>query len=93
MYRWMHAMGFTRDLSRKTYYVDGHEKPEQQEHRAKFITTYMTEIEPRCHRWVQLSMKELDRMECNTIILNKGFRYQDKGTDMVEFHVDDHEEL
>jgi hypothetical protein len=27
--RWMHDLGFKRDSAKKSYYVDGHEKPEQ----------------------------------------------------------------
>jgi hypothetical protein len=26
---WVHWMGFERDSTKKSYYVDGHEKPEQ----------------------------------------------------------------
>ena len=31
--QWLHTMGFTYSTKRKLYMVDGHEHPEQQEHR------------------------------------------------------------
>ena len=34
--RWLHTMGFTYSTKQKLYMVDGHEHPEQQEHRTKF---------------------------------------------------------
>ena len=60
---WMHAMGFKQDTAKKCYYVDGHEKPKQQRHCTKFISEYLTKIEPRCHRWIQLSNKEFDTVK------------------------------
>jgi hypothetical protein len=32
--RWVHQMGFKRDTAKKSSYVDGHERPEQQHHRS-----------------------------------------------------------
>ena len=55
--RWVCWMGFEQDSTKKSYYVDGHEKPEQVLHRAQFIKTYLTEIEPRCHRWISRSRR------------------------------------
>jgi hypothetical protein len=51
----MHAMGFKQDMAKKCYYVEGHEKPEQQKHRSKFLDEYLTRIEPRCHRGVSVN--------------------------------------
>jgi hypothetical protein len=61
--KWVHSLGFKGDSAKKSYYVDGHEKPEQQEHRAQFINQYLTKIEPRCHRWVQLTVDELQQIK------------------------------
>ena len=58
--KWMHAMGFKRDTAKKCYYVDGHEKTEQQKHRSKFLHEYLKRIEHRCHRWFQLNIEELN---------------------------------
>ena len=76
--------------------MDGHEKPEQQRHRTKFISEYLTKIEPRCHRWIQLSNKEFDTVKeqlGQSKLLNKGYQYKCCGVEMIEFHVDDHEYL
>ena len=35
--RWLHTMGFIYSTKRKSYMVDGHEHPEHQEHRTRFI--------------------------------------------------------
>ncbi len=95
--KWVHSLGFKRDSAKKSYYVDGHEKPEQQEHRAQFINQYLTKIEPHCHRWVQLTVDELQQikstLESGCCILNEGYHFQKAGIHMIEFHVDDHEAL
>ena len=94
--KWMHAMGFKRDTAKKCYYVDGHEKPEQQKHRSKFLDEYLTRIEPRCHRWGQISNVELndlkEKMKENKL-LNTGYCFKCGEEDMIEFHVDDHDYL
>ncbi len=56
-------MGFKQDRSKKLYYVDGHEKPEQVQHRSQFITTFLTEIEPHSHRWVSLGLDEYKSLQ------------------------------
>ena len=47
--RWVHQMGFKRDVAKKSYYADGHERPDQQHYRSQVIKDYLTRIEPRCH--------------------------------------------
>lgn len=42
-------IGFESDRTRKSYYVDGHEREEQIKNYSNFISTYFTEIEPRSH--------------------------------------------
>ena len=84
--KWMHAMGFKRDTAKKCYYVDGHKKPEQQTHRSKFLDEYFTSIEPRCHRWVQISTVELNdlkgQMKENKL-LNTGYCFKSGEEDMI----------
>ena len=87
-------MGFEQDSTKKSYYVDGHEKPEQVLHRAQFNKTYLTEIEPRCHRWISIEKEEFKVLQqsISNAIIHEGYSYHDHtiGKDMVEFHVDDH---
>ena len=54
--RWMHYLDFSSEKVKKSYYVDGHEKEEQVQHRSKFINTYLSEIEQFTHRWVQMTL-------------------------------------
>ena len=88
--------GIQKRCCKKLYYVDGHERPEQQHHRSQFIKDYLTRIERRCHRWVQLTHEELEclhKMLGNRNILNRSYQFEQFGVEMFEFHVDDHEEI
>jgi hypothetical protein len=84
--------------TKKSYYVKGHEKKEQIEYQFKFCTTCLTEMEPRSHRWISITIDECNKLqlslEANSIVAN-GYRYHDNdtGLDMIEFHVDDHHQL
>ena len=90
--RWLHTMGFTYSTKQKSYMVDGHEHPEQQEHRTKFTTEYLTELEIRCFRWVQISQADFDNFPEKEDITNHGYTYTGvDGVAMIEFHVDDHD--
>ena len=42
--------------------VDGHEHPAQREHQQKCTPEYLTELEPRCQRWVQMQKSEFDQL-------------------------------
>lgn len=64
--KWVGSLGLKHD-SAKLYYVDGHEKPEQQEYRAHFINQYLTKSEPQFHSWVQLTAEELQHLESTRI--------------------------
>jgi hypothetical protein len=52
--RWVHYLGFKQDKMKKSYYVDGHEHEDQKRHWSKFTKKYLTQLEPRSHRWVQM---------------------------------------
>ncbi len=87
-WRWLHRLGFTYNTQRKGYYVDGHERDDVVASRKAFCETYLTEIEPFCLRWIQVSQHEL---ETTHNILNPDFGYQfvdANGIAHVEFHVD-----
>ena len=40
MYRWMRSLGFQYSIKTKTYYVDGHERPDVVKYRIEFIKRY-----------------------------------------------------
>mmetsp|Transcript_34281 Transcript_34281/g.58189 ORF Transcript_34281/g.58189 Transcript_34281/m.58189 type:complete len:94 (-) Transcript_34281:380-661(-) len=85
-------MNFNYSTRSKSYMVDGHEHEEQRKNRKKLTTEYTAVIEPRCHRWVQMSLEEFDSLPKKDEILNGGYTYKGvDGSNMVEYHVDDHE--
>jgi hypothetical protein len=97
--QWIRYMGFHQERVKKSYYVDGHENDEQQKHRSKFITTYMTDLEPHSHRFIHLTLEEFNTIQSSLAeageeeILSNGHSFELDGTEMVEFHVDSHEKL
>ena len=96
VYRWVKYLGFSMDTQKKTYYVDGHERPEQREHRDKLTAKYLAELEPYCHRWIQITEEKyqmLVKEELKDLII-KGHQYEGpNGERMREFHVDDHDKF
>jgi len=88
--RWVHYLGFKQDSFKKSYYVDGHEHPSQIAHRNKFTDEYLTNLEPRSHRWVQIPKDVYVALIASlpTKPLVRGYEYENE---MIEFHVDDHE--
>jgi hypothetical protein len=80
----------------KSYYVDGHEREEQKQHRQKFCSEYLA-LEQRMHRWVQLTSAQLADMQSslpdNNKITAKGSIHTNPETNEVlfKFHVDDHQ--
>ena len=94
--RWMHYLDFSSEKVKKSYYVDGHEKEEQVQHRSKFINTYLSEIEQFTHRWVQMTLANYQSMQSliceDEQVISSGHKYWDHVTNewWMEFHVDDH---
>ena len=96
----MASFGFKFSLSKKTYYVDGHEKPETVAYRKQYVHQYIQD-EICCFRWIQLSTDEIEEIEKENDEFDrkKGYQYTDPltGLTMYEFHVDDinntHEKL
>ena len=43
VYRWLKLLGFTYEVQRKGYYVDGHEKPATITYRKDFVKKYLSE--------------------------------------------------
>ena len=58
IYRWMIYLGYRYDASKKTYYTDGHERPDVVADRDnRFLKEYFNN-ELFCHRWVHLTESE-----------------------------------
>mmetsp|Transcript_27620 Transcript_27620/g.59008 ORF Transcript_27620/g.59008 Transcript_27620/m.59008 type:complete len:743 (+) Transcript_27620:485-2713(+) len=90
--RWVHIMGFTHSTKRKSYMVDGHEHKAQRLHRDQLTANYLTVLEPRCHRWVQMPVSLFEDLPERSEILHSGYTYTGiDGHAMIELHVDDHE--
>jgi hypothetical protein len=87
-WRWLHRLGFSYNSHRKGYYVDGHERSDVVETRKVFCKNYLTELEPRCLRWVQYS--ETEYQTISSILLPQ-FAYEYFDNDQkkcYEFHID-----
>ncbi|KAI2495979.1 hypothetical protein MHU86_18546 [Fragilaria crotonensis] len=86
-WRWLHQLGFTYNIQRKGYYVDGHERDDVVASRKHFCRRYLTELEPRCLRWVQYASSDLKSSNLNPEF---GYKYIDNESNDVfyEFHVD-----
>jgi len=73
---WVCWMVVEQDSTKKSYYVNGHEKPEQVLHRANFIKTYLTEIEPRCHRWISIDQEfKVIQPSIGNAMIHEGYSY------------------
>ena len=72
MYRWMRSLGFQYSVKTKTYYVDGHERPDVVKYRIEFIKRYK-KFELQSHRWIQLSETDVD------LIIKEGCEGEDIG--------------
>ena len=72
--------------------MDGHERPAQRFARKQFSKRYLTEIEPRCYRWIQISDDDLIAYRNDNKIpkdLHSDHEYElEDRTKMHEFHVD-----
>jgi hypothetical protein len=87
-WRWMQLLNFKYDARKKSFYVDGHERDDVVQNRKEFCKQYLTELEPYCRRWVQVSKE--DAMTMNGLDLRLGHSYFDivNDTEMFEFHID-----
>jgi hypothetical protein len=91
IYNWLGALGFVYSTSKKSYYVDSHEKPENVKYRAAFIQRYQS-YEIRTHRWIQIPRSRYTSLVgSGELDSTSGYAYTDsKGDQYVEMHVDDH---
>lgn len=95
--RWMKRLGFRYQSHQKSFYVDGHERLDVVLHRKAFTEEYLTELEPRCYRWLQVKKSEVETWKKEEKIPsddNRGYHYKSvDDEEYVEFHADDYEFL
>ncbi len=87
-WRWLHRLGFRYKYQRKGYYVDEHERSDVVASQKASCETYVTDVEPRCLRWIRVLQHKL---ETSHKILNPefGYRFNDENNQSyVEFHID-----
>ena len=88
IYKWMSSFGFKFCLSKKTYYVDGHEKPETVVYCKRYVSQYLKtkSLVSNGSSYLEEIEKENDEFD-----RQKGYEYTDpiSGLTMYEFHVDD----
>ncbi|KAI2500095.1 hypothetical protein MHU86_14362 [Fragilaria crotonensis] len=64
-------------------------------HRNEFCTKYLSKLEPRTHRWIQVRRETVEKWKSEKRISDdvggQGYSYQEQpsGKEMIEFHVDD----
>jgi hypothetical protein len=87
-WRWMRLLGFRYDTRRKSFYVDGHEWEDLVVNRTHFCKNYLTELEPYCCRWIQISTG--DAMTLKDLDIGLGHSYFDivGNEQRIEFHID-----
>ena len=90
---WMRQLGFKYEIRKKCYYVDNHDSPENLEYRKLFIQRYL-KYELRAHRWYSITKEKKEEMvRDGKLDVESGFSYERDGVEMIELHVDDHEEF
>ena len=102
-WRWLQRLYFHYDIRKKSFFVDGHERPNVVVHRNEFCNNYLSKLESRTHRWIQVTKETVEQWKSEkTRILNDvenqqaGFAYyreESSGREMIEFHVDDYDFL
>ena len=59
-WRWLRRLGFTYDTRKKSFFVDGHERANVVFRRNEFCTHYLTKLESRAHRWIQVTAETVE---------------------------------
>ena len=87
-WRWMRLLGFRYDTRQKSFYVDGHERDDVVANRTHICKNYLTELEPYCSRWIQISTFET--MTVTDLDIRLGHSYFDivGNEQRIEFHID-----
>jgi hypothetical protein len=96
-WRWLQHLGFSYDNRKKSFFVDGHERPNVVFRRNEFCTLYLSKLEPRTHRWIQVTKEAVEKWKAEKRIPEddtRGYHYHSEdNVDLVEFHVDDYDLL
>ena len=88
VWQWMQDLGFSYDMRKKNFYIDGHERDDVVEHRLSFSTKYLTKYEPRCQRWMQLPREEALLIEGVNIEFGYSYINPTTNIELREFHDD-----
>jgi hypothetical protein len=93
MYRYAKLLGYSYCSTKKSYYNDGHQKPEQVAYRKEFVKDYF-ETELRSYLWVQVPEDDAVAMESDSkdpLMKDIYHSFIDhSGQVMREYHVDSH---
>ena len=91
---WMNLLGYRYCETKKSYYCDSHERPENIAYRYKYIDRYL-EREFRCFRWIQVTEEKYNEMiNDGSIFTGEPYHFvNDLGQKSLEFHVDDCEDF
>lgn len=99
-WRWLRRLGFHYDIRKKSFFVDGHERPNVVVNRNEFCNNYLSKLEPRTHRWIQVTKETVEQWKSEKRISSNignhaGYAYTEASTgrEMIEFHVDDYDFL
>jgi hypothetical protein len=87
-WRWMRLLGFRYNARKKSFYVDGHEREDVVANRTRFCKKYLTELEPYCNRWVQVSLSEATTMKNLDVELGHSYFNIIQNEQWIEFHID-----
>ena len=72
----------------KSFYDDGHEREDVFVTQNEFCKCYLTELEPYCRRWVQVSNSEAETIRDLDIELGHHYIDITNNKEMLEFHID-----
>ena len=83
-------MGWRYNIISKNFYTDGHDNLTKVIHRNHMCEKYITEWEPRSHRWVKTKKEELSILQRDGPIPGDLKYYKYKGNGSVLWNVDLH---
>ena len=95
-WRWLKIFSYNYSCNNRSYYTDGHERPDVVKDRdERFLNEYFSAEIIRTHRWVQISERELRNDEELNTEVHKNATYKYTADDHIyyEFHIDAHEKL
>ena len=70
-WHWLRRLGFSYDTRKKSFFVDGHERPNVVFRRNEFCILYLSKLEPRTYRWIQVTKEAVDQSFMQSL-LEKG---------------------